>query len=95
MTKREALALINSADSKHQSAQPILRELANGEEVLTEDVDAFVDSDSRWESQRVNLKKLANGEKLSAEDLAGMNSFTEYLKPVFIALSEGLQPDAA
>ena len=95
MNRSQAHEHINCVDTKHQSAQPLLRRLVRGEKVTDEDVDKFVDEDSRWESHRETLKKLAAGDKLTDDDRANWNSFSEYLHPLFEALNDGIQPDAA
>jgi hypothetical protein len=93
MTTKQAYYLISTVDSRHQSGQPLLRKLVAG--TATEnDVTEFLTTDSRYESGRAVLTSLAKHEHVEAEDIDGLNTFFEPLKPLFLSLAAGLEPDA-
>jgi hypothetical protein len=93
MTKEQANYLISTVDSRHQSAQPLLRKFVNDRSNVTvDDVDTLVNSDSRYESMRPLLRALAAGEKVSQEDVDNqVDSRNEPIKPLLLALAQGLE----
>lgn len=91
MTRAQAIDFINSVDSKHQSLQPVLRQLARGEAVSAEEVDALAESDSRLSQVAPVVKAIATGraDKNTLSAINELDSFGAPLQPVLLALVQG------
>lgn len=81
--------VIDSLDSRHTAAQPILTALADGKEVKPADIDAL---DSTFGQVAPLLQKINEGKAVTQADIDALDSFTgQRLRTVLEGLSRPIK----
>lgn len=79
--------IIDSLDTRHHAAQPILRALANSQKVKPADIDAL---DSKFIQVAPLLHKINDGTGIAQDDIDALDSFAgERLRNVLAAFITG------